>query len=381
MVFRVTINPEILIWAREVAGFEVDEAAARIDVSAQRLSDWEQGVSSPTARQLRLAGKAYRRPAAFFYLEEPPQRPAELTDFRLVSGASPSGSPEFLYEIRRARSRRSTALELLSEMGEPPIEFNLPFDSEDEPAVIAGKIRDALRVSQAAQMGWRDHYEALREWIKSVESIGVLVCQFSGVDVQEVRGFSIDERPLPVVAMNGRDSPRGRIFTLLHELSHVVLQRGGLCDLHDDQITDSDIEPLCNWIAGESLVPSDTLLSQNEVVSNSSAIWSDNDLEILANRFMVSREVILRRLLILGRSTQNFYRTKRKQFLEEYASRKAHGFIEYFRRVLRDNGLAYTSIVMNAFNSDVITDMEASRFLGDIKLKHVDSIQHELGVA
>ncbi len=381
MVLRVVINPDILIWAREVAGFELDDAAARIGTSPKRLSEWEQGLSSPTVRQLRLIGKVYRRPSAFFYLEKSPDKPIELADFRVMADTILSKSPELLYEIRRTRSRRITALELLSEMEEQPAEFELRFDLGDKPSVIAGRIREALGVNQEAQMGWRNHYEALREWIKSIERLGILVCQFGGINVQEARGFAIDEQPLPVVAINAKDSPRGRIFTLFHELAHIVLHCGGLCDLHDEQNTDGDLEPLCNQVAGEALVPASVLLAQNEVISNTILTWSDENLEILASRFMVSREVILRRLLTLGRSTQHFYRTKRKQFLEEYASRKTGGFLEYFRRVLRDNGLAYTSIVMNAFHNDVITEMDVSRFLGDIKLKHVDSIQQELGLA
>ena len=45
---RIPVEPRILRWAREFAGLPEEEAARRIGVSAEKLSDWEEGVSSPT---------------------------------------------------------------------------------------------------------------------------------------------------------------------------------------------------------------------------------------------------------------------------------------------------------------------------------------------
>ena len=59
----------------------------------------------------------------------------------------------------------------------------------------------------------------------------------------------------------------------------------------------------------------------------------------LASRFRVSKEVILRRLLILGRTTSDSYEGTREQFLEQYRKRKlseSSGGPAYYRLVLRD---------------------------------------------
>ena len=126
--------------------------------------------------------------------------------------------------------------------------------------------------------------------------------------------------------MNAKDFPRGRIFTLIHEVAHIAVNLGGLCDLHDNHGDSGELESIFNNVAGELLVPSDALLSEQTVLSNKSFEWPDSLLKDLANQFMVSREVILRRLLELGRTTQAFYRKKRKQFIKEYAAHRAPGF-------------------------------------------------------
>lgn len=228
------------------------------------------------------------------------------------------------------------------------------------------------------QFSWGDHYKALRSWIQAIENVGVLVTQYSGVDVSEARGFSISDRPLPLIAVNASDSPRGRIFTLMHEVAHLALNLGGLCDLHDEVTTHQDIEPFCNSIAGEILVPESAILSEDIVIRNDSFEWSDDDLHTLASRFMVSKEVILRRLLTLGRTTPQIYKEKRISFLEEYSRLKQKGFIEYYRKVLRNNGNTYTALVLSAFQTDAITANDVSRYLGNVKLKHVDSMARDL---
>jgi Zn-dependent peptidase ImmA (M78 family)/transcriptional regulator with XRE-family HTH domain len=381
MVIRAKINHTILSWARKTAGLDIDLAAKKIGTSSNRLKEWEKGKSFPTVRQVRLMGRVYRRPSAFFYLSKPPQEPPELADFRKIPDSLSTKSPQLRYEIRLSRFRRQTALDLFTQLGEVPPTFDIKATVNEGTEAIANRIRQGLKADLSTQMSWKDPYEALRSWIIAAENSGVLVCQFSGVEIKEARGFSISDQPLPVLSINTQDSPRGRIFTLLHEVAHLSLNLGGLCDLHEEKDTEDELEPFFNQVAGETLVPSSAILSQDLVYLNDSPEWSDGSLQTLANRFMVSREVILRRLLTLGRTTRGFYDMKRRQFLEEYTAYARTGFVEYHRKVLRNNGIAFTSLLLNAYYSEVISARDLSRYLGNVKLKHVHSIEHDLGLS
>jgi Zn-dependent peptidase ImmA (M78 family)/DNA-binding XRE family transcriptional regulator len=380
--FKVSVTPSVLVWAREQAGLRLDDAARIVGVSPDRLQEWENGEDLPTLRQVRLLGKAYHRPSAFFLLRQHPPSPPQIPDFRLRYGTETAPSPQLIYEIRRAISRRDAALEILAQLGEQPPAFGIRGTRAEGATALANRIRGFLGVSLETQRSWTNPYEALRLWITAVERAGVLVFHFSDVDSEVARGFSLAERPLPVIAINGKDSPRGRIFTVFHELAHVTLNLGGLCDLHD---RGGDwIEPFCNQVAAEALVPSTDFIIEPAVSeARGPQEWSDQELRRLSNRYMVSREVILRRLLSLGKTTRDFYEAKRGQFLEEYrrSREEGGGFLEYYRRILRDNGAAFTSLLLDAYRQEAISARDLSHHLGDVKLTHVENIAQELSAA
>ncbi len=51
----------------------------------------------------------------------------------------------------------------------------------------------------------------------------------------KLRGFSIVDEANPVIGIKrGGESPTGKIFTLFHELGHIFLNEGGLCDLSEN---------------------------------------------------------------------------------------------------------------------------------------------------
>ena len=106
--------------------------------------------------------------------------------------------------------------------------------------------------------GWRNHYDALNGWRSAVEALGVLVVQLRNVPIEEMRGCSLALFPLPVIILNSADSPLGRVFTLLHELTHLARAESGLCDLAEEvprRKADEVVEAYCNRVAGIGPAP------------------------------------------------------------------------------------------------------------------------------
>jgi Zn-dependent peptidase ImmA (M78 family) len=248
-----------------------------------------------------------------------------------------------------------------------------------DPTTSGAKLREALGISPEEQYAWGDAYEALASWTRAAEGIGALVFQFGRIDVGIARGFSIVERPLPAVSLNAKDAPTARVFTLMHELAHLALAQPGICDLHEGK-PDFPIESYCNAVAAEALVPAADFLAQKEVMGVASPVgWSDGDIKHLARRFSVSREVILRRLLELGKTTQSFYRKMRAELLEEYKQiQSTGGFLLYHKKIIRDNGPAFTSLILNAYYQQAISAVDLSRYLGGLHLSHLGTIEQEL---
>lgn len=251
---KARITPEVLLWARESSGFTLEQAAKSASVKPEKVASWERGEDQPTIRQLRLLANKYKRPIAVFYLPAPPKDFQALRDFRRLPGqvATPE-SPALRLEVRRAQFRRDVAIDLFRELSEEPPTFGVVGDLSEEPEALAEAIRAALGITLGEQATWRQPYAILNGWRNRLEQAGVLVFQFSGVEMEEARGFSIADQPLPVVAVNIKDSPRGRVFSMLHELAHVALRRGGLCDFSTDAALPPEsrsIEVFCNHVAG-----------------------------------------------------------------------------------------------------------------------------------
>lgn len=369
---RAIIKPELLVWAREDSGFAVEEAAKKAGVKPAKLLAYEEGGERPTINQLRALSKAYKRPLAFFYLPQPPPRTVHLRDFRRApQEPEESETPALRYEIRRARYRRQVSLDLYEDLGEEPPRFNVRAGLADEAEAVAMRLREVLGVTRADQRGFRDKYEALGRWRNAVEQAGVMVFQASGVKSNEMLGFSISEPVLPVIVLNVGDDPLRRIFTLWHELAHIAVRTGGLCVLREVQ----DIEVFCNRVAGAALVPHAWLLDEPSIRARGPQDeWNENLLRSLAARYRVSREVIVRRLLIANYATAEFYQKKREEYQAEFEGKKEEGgFVPPDVKALSQSGRMFVQLVLEGYRQDKITTNDVTDYL-EVRTKHLASI-------
>lgn len=377
---EATPTPSVLVWARDSAGMSLEAAAHKVGVRLDQLSSWEAGTTRPSIPQLRKIAVAYRRPLATFYLSEPPKRFEVMHDFRRLtrSGAPPQRTPKLAYEIRRAYDRREWALELGAEVEQALPVFGPRATVNDNVEEVAARLRNAIKITLEAQGSWRLDNEAFKGWRTVVERAGVLTLQATTLELDEARGFSISRKPLPAVVVNIKDAPRGRIFTLLHELTHIMLNEGGICDLHD-----ADIEAFCNRVAGAALFPKDAVLHSVTVRHHrkGEVAWSDAELRDLSRQFGGSREAALVRLLTLKLTTQSFYDHMHDRFLHQYEQQQkekqeAEGFPPPHVIALSSAGALFTNLVLENLNRDKITASDVSDYL-QIRLKHLKDLQRE----
>ena len=116
-----------------------------------------------------------------------------------------------------------------------------------------------------------------------------------------MRGLSIAYESFPIIALNRKDEPSVRLFTLFHELVHILSRTSGICnDMNQDKAQISQIELFCNKIAGLALV-STIQLKQNKNISLIQQYgFDDIYVNALARDFAVSKEIVLHRLWDIG---------------------------------------------------------------------------------
>lgn len=243
--------------------------------------------------------RVYRRPLATFYL---PERPSTLGfavphDFRRLAQEERSVlSPELITELRRIEYLRDAAIEFAEETPQESRRFIGTSQLGEPVEAVAERAIGFLSLPLQDRVKWDSEYDALNGWRDAIERQGVLVMHLNHVEVSEIRGVAIAEPVFPLIAVNGKDSPNGRIFTLVHEFVHLMLGATGMSNMRLARrpvTLEQRLEQYCNRVTGEILVPRQALLKHGEPAGES-ANGAKGDETIL----VVEDERAVRRLIV-----------------------------------------------------------------------------------
>jgi len=364
--FNVSVEPAVLIWARESIGMSIDEVVRKIKgITINTIKEWENksGAAKPTFAQIETLSKIYRRPLSAFLLPAPPKETPFPTDFRtLPSKEKKPLKPKTHLAIRKARRFQYSAIELIKELGEESKRLSIKANPSDNPETLAERMRIQFGIKEFPRLTSFTKETALDEWIKTLENNGILVFQISITMNKEIRGFSLIDEDVPAIVLRRSDETSAKIFTLFHELAHLLLREGGICDLEESDISH---EKFCNHFAGAFLVPKDKLLNHPVVKANvKTREWAENFLRDIARDFSVSREVILRRLWILGLTTKEYYLKKHKEWKSKYKEPFGRGKKDEIKICLKERGKKYISMAFDAYERRKIDEMRVADYLG-----------------
>src|SRR5450759_4465939 len=118
--FASGVNPTILKWAREKAGYSLEDIARSFGKEVQEIHQWEIGEATPTYSQLeKISYSLYKRPIALFFFPEPPGEPDPNQSFRTIPDFEIRNlTPDTRRIIREAYARQMTLGEI-NEGGNP----------------------------------------------------------------------------------------------------------------------------------------------------------------------------------------------------------------------------------------------------------------------
>ena len=301
---RVPVQPKLLRWARERAGYDADALTGRFP----RLGEWERGDVQPTLKQVEAFAKATRTPVGLLFLEEPPVENVPIPDFRTIANAHVGHpSPDLLETVYLCQQRQDWYRDFALSMHEPTLDFVGSANLKDDIVEIAATMRQILRfdLEERRRLGtWTD---ALRHFIGQADALGVLVMA-SGVvgsnnrrlEPREFRGFALADPLAPLIFINGADTKAAQMFTLAHELAHLWLGQSAVSDTEARTAPDQEVERWCNRVAAELLVPLAVLRTELD-----DRAGLQDELQRLARHFKVSTLVILRRIHDAGQLTRD----------------------------------------------------------------------------
>lgn len=314
----VPISASVLVWAREEAGLTEADLADRTKLPVEDIEAWEAGSALPTKGQFSKLVKELRRPSAVFFLSEPPVAAGMPTSLRSAPAlAGRKLGPGEVRQIRWARRLQELMSWILRDEQREPVDLAL-YGTQADPTEAASteRLRSAVAVDE--QMSWKNVSEAFRAWRGCLEDQNVLVLQLN-MGKHNIRGFGAWDDYAPLVAVNTAYHPTARIYTLFHEVGHLLTRTDAACqsfvvpDRHD--VT---LERWCEQFAAAFLVPEDGLrkVAASYGVSSNLPTSEPDTARLIAGRFSVSTRAVAIRLQELGLAEPSLYSQVVAQFAQ-----------------------------------------------------------------
>ena len=304
------VNHYLLEWARDKSGYSLEDIAKYFGKETECIEDWEAGIDFPTYIQLEKLASKYERPIAFFFMQSPPKDEENLEDKVMLRSSEIKKLRPKIYSLYRQAIYRQIALQELfgiDDFVEHKILNDIKHARTKHFAELAAEVRDYMGVSIESQMSWGDTKIAISIWRDEIQSKGIFVFKEVFEDNQ-VDGFCLSHDVFPLIYLNNTNAENRQIFTLFHELAHILLGNNGITS--DLTFKVGNDEQFCNQFASEFLVPLEHFDEHSGSVE-----YSDKVAKELADDYKVSSQVILYKFLQKGTISETFFKNKLSEWI------------------------------------------------------------------
>lgn len=380
MSVRVPVKPELISWALNQA----QTTPAQLREGAQ-VEGWLAGVQQPTLKQLQDFAAHLHVPFGYLMLSEPPVAELPIPDFRRRTPGSDRYSQELTDAIYSQQRKQAWFRDYAVDRGLDVVGWVKSAGLSDSPAEVARHLRLEWGFETAVKPV--DYVESRREVFTLLEAQGVLVsiAGFTGstrrsFSIDEFSGFSLSDEYAPVIFVNGKESHSAQIFTMLHELGHLVLGESAVSDDTPESRGAHSSERWCDEFAAAFLMPAD------EVGRLALGSLSEDAVLRVAKRFRVSALALLNRLRDLGIISYAEWADVYPEFeqrafavLESKLSEKSSGG-DFYRTHTYTVGRRFAQAVYRDTLSGRTSYPEAHRLLGLPKVSTFNKFAQEVGV-
>lgn len=376
-VNRIEINEEVYIWAIKESGKEFEEILDRFE----NIEAWISKDILPTFRQVEELANFLKVPLGYMFLNEPPKTDIIESEFRTVGNKMPEISKDLkdtLYSMGRKKDwlseyRRENGWEKLVP------EDLIDFKGQDIYS-ISKNAKEFLNIDEFWYKDCNDNASAFNYLRRKLEDSGIIVMQngvvgannYRKLDIDEFRGFLLYDDIAPIIFINNNDSLTGKIFTLIHEYIHFLLEEDDIF-IEKDLTSEKKEEQFINSITAEFLIPT----------SHVEELWDDSkdskeQIEDLSKSFHVSMIALAIKLKDMCKIDQGAV-NRVKQYTQlrwEKRSIRSSGGGNYYNTTKSRYGDSFLSTVIQGAESGNISYTHAFKLL-DNSVKAYDYFKEE----
>jgi Zn-dependent peptidase ImmA (M78 family) len=375
------INPKMIVWARERNLLSVEELATLMKKEPAEIRRWEAGTEAPSYANLEVLSLRYLKiPLALFFFPDPPSIEDPVSKFRRLPDYEldristdtmqmmriAQGYQESLTEFATGGKRRRKLFRDLSQKGKTVHD-------------LAKETREYLGITLKNQMAFHSSEDAFKYWRHNLETAGIFTFKDSLED-RFISGFCLLDEEFPIVFVNNSNAFTRQIFTLIHELGHILFEIHGVTDVNEKYIEhmsqkDKALETKCNQFAAEVLVPTESF--ENDILLFREK--GPDSIPNIAEKYSVSKEVILRRLLNRKLVTAEYYKEKAEEWNQEYLRAKTTtGGGNYYLTKLSYLGSGFAQLAFQVYHRGRLTKTQLASHL-NVNSRNLDKLEHYLG--
>lgn len=369
------INVERIMWCCANARISTDDLAQRSGIANTTLDKLLAKEDSITFKQLKKVADLFNR-GVLFFLEDGPVNEEQLftAAFRTIANQKFDLDLNTRALIERAERQREIYLSLIEDREDELQRFSHP-ELPEEPEHAASLVREWLQLTE------RNDFSTFRS---AVEKKGILVFLTNGYQgrwqtpkANPVIGFSLYHEYFPLIVVKKASHEARQSFTLIHELAHILIHRKSMVDEEKDLFSHAGKERAANQFAANLLVPLAFLNSIEMSQKPDEPELIDDWLRPYRNRWGVSTEALLLRLLSVGRLEQSEYDNYKAWHQARPAIDEPRGTRLYRHREPRNVfGDPYVRSVLDALDQEKITLNKASKFLDGLKVTDIRKLEH-----
>lgn len=324
---RIKIKPEVVKYYIEQSNLTVEKLEEYKDL--KNLAKWLDSQTQPTFNQLNKLSKILKVPFGYLLLNEIQIENVSLAEYRTVLNEEiPKPSSELIDTIHDMENMQTWLKDYLQRTGAAKLNFvglykkNATIDVTES----AKSIRAILGIEEDwfSSCNKANAYNYLRN---KFEQIGITV-MMNGIaksntkrtlNIDEFRAFVLVDELAPLIFINTTDSDTGKIFSLFHEMAHILFGESGIFNGNHEKnpVYRNELEIKCNNIASELCLPAN-LFQKYWTESAEKNVF--DKIEHIANKCKISQMVIGLKALKRKFITEENYKEIRKRSIENYES-------------------------------------------------------------
>lgn len=351
------MNNQVLRSYFEESDLTVDQMSKKVSSNFPKFLT---GERTPSYNQLLKIAKQLDIPLGLLLLDNTVNVSIPDLKFRTINSEYKSKkSLELLDTINEMEDKQT----FLKEQIDTSLSFIGKFSIENDYMEVVDFIRNQLNLNVVFEQvkDRNSYFKLLRD---RINRLGIFIFlngkikdnSHRSLNIDEFRGFVLLDNKAPIIFINQKDTKNGQIFTLVHELVHLLIGDEEILGNQNIQRDYDRVEAFVNKVTGEILVPAlDLKASYNNT----------EEIQTLADKFKVSRYVIIRRLLdskLISKAKYQGYVLKFDNEFKKLPNKKSGG--DYSRNLNFRMDRNFFKYVQSALNSQKITYTDAFDIIG-----------------